>query len=537
MVHGQDINTAHNQGDVGGCVEQKRTPSKKESDHDEPAHDVRAAVDEAEVHDVLAHADARARQRALPAAGMVWQRAHGVVPRVAFLDPRVRGRVLVRRHRRERDGGGLGVLRGGDVELGERLGDPLGRRGGAATAFGGLGCGLGGRVGGRGRVCRAVTGALVARARRGGRDGRAVRGAEGGVGGGRGGHLGTVGGVDGLEDAALDVAVEVGGDTKATAARLAHKRWRGCQMGRAGVGPHAPFSPVWTRRCCAGVSQVQVITRGTTDLSEGGGSVERLFAHPAGVLLLARTGAAFLLGCARGTGGVCACAADGLGDVRTRRGRGRGGHGGVVVGGVRVVVEGHEGVRPVSRVEVEARILREWVTRRLHGQNDGLEVRPAAGLYTPSSSCPASTIMKRADMIMGIPSLADPASCPGLAHRFPLPRGRRGFDPATLRRHVDRRSEHQNQPKRSLHEPAPRLFGRVSFQGSCTTHTNNTPQDMPVTSAQKAAIEDILDVLVATTPPRGKRHLAAMFMDLVDRADWPEYYEVRAAIHIHPTAT
>lgn len=58
-----------------------------------------------------------------------------------------------------------------------------------------------------------------------------------------------------------------------------------------------------------------------------------------------------------------------------------------------------------------------------------------------------------------------------------------------------------------------------------------------MTSAQKAAIEDILDVLVATTPPRGKRHLAAMFMDLVDRADWPEYYEVRAAIHIHPTAT
>lgn len=55
---------------------------------------------------------------------------------------------------------------------------------------------------------------------------------------------------------------------------------------------------------------------------------------------------------------------------------------------------------------------------------------------------------------------------------------------------------------------------------------------MPITSVQKTAIEEIIDVLVATTPARGKRQLAAMFMDLVDRAGWPEYYEVLYSIHV-----
>lgn len=55
---------------------------------------------------------------------------------------------------------------------------------------------------------------------------------------------------------------------------------------------------------------------------------------------------------------------------------------------------------------------------------------------------------------------------------------------------------------------------------------------MPITSAQKAAIEEIIDVLVATTPARGKRQLSSMFMELVDRADWPQYYEVLYPIHI-----
>lgn len=50
---------------------------------------------------------------------------------------------------------------------------------------------------------------------------------------------------------------------------------------------------------------------------------------------------------------------------------------------------------------------------------------------------------------------------------------------------------------------------------------------MALAAGQKQAIEEIINVLVNTSPPRGKRHLSAMFMDLVDRAEYPEYYEVR----------
>lgn len=49
---------------------------------------------------------------------------------------------------------------------------------------------------------------------------------------------------------------------------------------------------------------------------------------------------------------------------------------------------------------------------------------------------------------------------------------------------------------------------------------------MAITSTQKSAIEDIINILVAATPSRGKRKMADMFLDLVDRSDWPEYYEV-----------
>ncbi|KAF7971438.1 hypothetical protein HWV62_21208 [Athelia sp. TMB] len=49
---------------------------------------------------------------------------------------------------------------------------------------------------------------------------------------------------------------------------------------------------------------------------------------------------------------------------------------------------------------------------------------------------------------------------------------------------------------------------------------------MTIQAAQKQAIEEIINVLVNTSPPRGKRHLSAMFMDLVDRSEYPEYYEV-----------
>ncbi|KAF9482362.1 hypothetical protein BDN70DRAFT_436154 [Pholiota conissans] len=49
---------------------------------------------------------------------------------------------------------------------------------------------------------------------------------------------------------------------------------------------------------------------------------------------------------------------------------------------------------------------------------------------------------------------------------------------------------------------------------------------MTVTQAQKTAIEEVMSILLVTTTPRGKRQLASMFMDLVDRTEWPEYYEI-----------
>lgn len=54
---------------------------------------------------------------------------------------------------------------------------------------------------------------------------------------------------------------------------------------------------------------------------------------------------------------------------------------------------------------------------------------------------------------------------------------------------------------------------------------------MTIQAAQKQAIEEIINVLVHTSPPRGKRQLSAMFMDLVDRVEYPEYYEVCCLAH------
>ncbi|KIM81769.1 hypothetical protein PILCRDRAFT_821115 [Piloderma croceum F 1598] len=49
---------------------------------------------------------------------------------------------------------------------------------------------------------------------------------------------------------------------------------------------------------------------------------------------------------------------------------------------------------------------------------------------------------------------------------------------------------------------------------------------MTVTTAQRAAIEQVINVIISTTPSRGKRQLSAMFVDLVDRKEYPEYYEL-----------
>ncbi|KAH9850627.1 hypothetical protein C2E23DRAFT_904961 [Lenzites betulinus] len=49
---------------------------------------------------------------------------------------------------------------------------------------------------------------------------------------------------------------------------------------------------------------------------------------------------------------------------------------------------------------------------------------------------------------------------------------------------------------------------------------------MPLGAAQKTAIEEVVRALTSATSRRAKRRLADMFLDLVDRESWPEYYEV-----------
>ena len=49
---------------------------------------------------------------------------------------------------------------------------------------------------------------------------------------------------------------------------------------------------------------------------------------------------------------------------------------------------------------------------------------------------------------------------------------------------------------------------------------------MTITSTQKAAIGEVINAIVSEKSPRKKRVLSDMFLDLVDRAEWPQYYEV-----------
>ena len=51
---------------------------------------------------------------------------------------------------------------------------------------------------------------------------------------------------------------------------------------------------------------------------------------------------------------------------------------------------------------------------------------------------------------------------------------------------------------------------------------------MTITALQKVAVEEILHIICTATPPRSKRQLAGMFLALVDREEWPQYYEVRS---------
>ena len=50
--------------------------------------------------------------------------------------------------------------------------------------------------------------------------------------------------------------------------------------------------------------------------------------------------------------------------------------------------------------------------------------------------------------------------------------------------------------------------------------------EMTITSQQKQALEEIIQTILDAKSSRGKRQLAEMFLELVDKTDWPEYYEV-----------
>lgn len=49
---------------------------------------------------------------------------------------------------------------------------------------------------------------------------------------------------------------------------------------------------------------------------------------------------------------------------------------------------------------------------------------------------------------------------------------------------------------------------------------------MAISAAQKAEIEAIIKAILDVTTSRRRRQLAEMFLDLVDRESWPEYYQV-----------
>ena len=48
---------------------------------------------------------------------------------------------------------------------------------------------------------------------------------------------------------------------------------------------------------------------------------------------------------------------------------------------------------------------------------------------------------------------------------------------------------------------------------------------MPVTPEQTAAIKEVISAITAVTGAPRKRRLVEMFMELVDREAWPQYYQ------------
>lgn len=49
---------------------------------------------------------------------------------------------------------------------------------------------------------------------------------------------------------------------------------------------------------------------------------------------------------------------------------------------------------------------------------------------------------------------------------------------------------------------------------------------MALSPTQKSDIDAILQLILDATPSRGKRHIAGIFLELVDKEAYPEYYKV-----------
>lgn len=49
---------------------------------------------------------------------------------------------------------------------------------------------------------------------------------------------------------------------------------------------------------------------------------------------------------------------------------------------------------------------------------------------------------------------------------------------------------------------------------------------MAVTDAQKAAVEQVIQAIKGVSSPRKKRVLADLFLELVDKDTWADYYQV-----------
>jgi chromatin structure-remodeling complex subunit RSC1/2 len=56
---------------------------------------------------------------------------------------------------------------------------------------------------------------------------------------------------------------------------------------------------------------------------------------------------------------------------------------------------------------------------------------------------------------------------------------------------------------------------------------------MTVTTAQKSAIQEIIQLIKSVTSPKKRRNLSDLFLDLVDRDAWAHYYEVRVSAYAY----